>query len=64
MIEGVERGTAGNEASNFHLLGRTSSGELTVLRLGGEGFVTRLSGEGHVWLQTRDPTVLYGDGSE
>ncbi|KTG08801.1 hypothetical protein AUR64_13345 [Haloprofundus marisrubri] len=32
--------------------------------LGGEGFVTKLSGEGRVWVQTRDPMILYqGNGN-
>ncbi|WP_254542829.1 TIGR00266 family protein [Halomarina pelagica] len=42
---------------------RTKDSSVKSSLLGGEGFVTRLSGEGRVWLQTRDPMVLYGGGN-
>ncbi|SDN01737.1 TIGR00266 family protein [Halogranum gelatinilyticum] len=32
--------------------------------LGGEGFVTRLEGDGRVWVQTRDPMILFGGGGQ
>lgn len=41
---------------------RTKDSSIKSSLLGGEGFVTRLEGDGRVWVQTRDPMVLFGGG--
>ena len=41
-------------------LSREKDGSLKSTVLGGEGLVTRFNGEGEVWLQTRNPAVLFG----
>lgn len=44
-------------------LSRTRDSSIKSSVLGGEGFVTRFEGDGHVWLQTRDPLVVFGPES-
>ncbi|MFW6434988.1 MAG: TIGR00266 family protein, partial [Halovenus sp.] len=51
-----------------HLVGWTAGldvsqerdGSIKSTLLGGEGFVTRFRGDGEVWLQTRNPRILFG----
>jgi uncharacterized protein (TIGR00266 family) len=43
---------------------REKDGSIKSTLLGGEGFVTRFRGDGEVWLQTRNPRILFGGGGE
>ncbi|ESP88808.1 TIGR00266 family protein [Candidatus Halobonum tyrrellensis] len=43
---------------------RTKDSSVKSTLLGGEGFVTRFAGDGRVWIQTRDPLVIRGTGSQ
>jgi uncharacterized protein (TIGR00266 family) len=43
-------------------ISRQKDGSIKSTILGGEGFVTTFRGEGEVWLQTRDPGLLFGGG--
>jgi uncharacterized protein (AIM24 family) len=41
-------------------LSRQKDGSIKSSVFGGEGLVTEFRGEGEVWLQTRNPALLYG----
>ena len=43
---------------------RRKDGSLKSTILGGEGFVTEFQGNGRVWLQTRDPMLFMGGGTQ